>query len=122
MPASVLSVQLDRDRILFFRTSDVMLAEGQMGKSARQAVSDMSVRDLVILIQAGLRHESDYSIEQVSDMIDKAKQRPEFSVIGLWGKLIDGLVKSGIWPESKSMKAPVDPTGASDHTPGSSTP
>ena len=116
MAAKVLKIRLDVDRILFFRTQDIVDAERRMGKTIRQATMDLGVTELVTLLWAGLRHQNDkLTTDMVSRYVDTARQAEGASVFELWDVVAKALMDSGILPRVDQGEVPADPTQDPDH-------
>lgn len=107
MPAGVVGIHLDKERVLFYGTGDLLEAERRMSKSLVRALGEKSLTDLVVLLWAGLRHQdAKLTPDGVMKAIDKARQRPDVSVFMLWEKVADALVESGMLPASEPTEAP----------------
>jgi hypothetical protein len=109
--AAVTSVKLDKDRLLFYGTVDLIEAERRMGKGFYQALEDRTMGDLVTMLWAGLKHqEAKLTIEGTAKVLDVAKRNGTSSYL-LWNKIVDALTASGVLPESDQAQPP-DPTSA----------
>ena len=101
-------------RTLLYGVRDGVAAEGQMGKSIRQALGDASFSDLVTLLWAGLRHASPrLTRDQVMTWLDETK-RGESSVLSFWDPIVEALTESNLIPRVPVTTGPeVDPTSSS---------